>query len=178
MPVAKPIHLGQVVGVRLSAAPSAFAGSALLWQGLSALGTLLLQQPLGAAILLGLAAVLLHWLADLWHQGGHAWAAHRAGHPMVGVQLWGILSTSVYPPGEPALPKAIHIRRVLGGPIGSLLLTVVAIIPLLLLASGTGLWWLALFFFLDNLLTFSAGAFLPLGFTDGSTLLRLARTQE
>jgi hypothetical protein len=32
--------------------------------------------------------------------------------------------------------------------------------------------FLLLFFFLDNLLVFTLGAFLPLGFTDGSTLLR------
>jgi hypothetical protein len=33
-------------------------------------------------------------------------------------------------------------------------------------------WWVALFFFLDNLLVLTLGAFVPLGFTDGSTLLR------
>jgi len=37
-------------------------------------------------------------------------------------------------------------------------------------ATGT-LWWLALFFFLVNLFGFTLGSLLPLGFTDGSTLL-------
>jgi hypothetical protein len=36
--------------------------------------------------------------------------------------------------------------------------------------AGT-LWLLATFFFLDNLLVLTLGSFLPLGFTDGSTLL-------
>jgi hypothetical protein len=32
--------------------------------------------------------------------------------------------------------------------------------------------WVGTFFFLDNLLIFTLGVFVPLGFTDGSTLLR------
>jgi hypothetical protein len=32
-------------------------------------------------------------------------------------------------------------------------------------------WYVFVFFALDNLLFFTLGAFLPLGFTDGSTLL-------
>ncbi|MCP4424315.1 MAG: hypothetical protein GY803_07490 [Chloroflexi bacterium] len=37
---------------------------------------------------------------------------------------------------------------------------------------GGPIYYLSLFFFLDNLLVFTLGAFLPLGFTDGSTLIR------
>ena len=51
---------------------------------------------------------------------------------------------------------------------------IVSALVLLLLrisrAAGT-LWWLGLFFLFDNLLVFTLGALLPLGFTDGSTLL-------
>jgi hypothetical protein len=33
-------------------------------------------------------------------------------------------------------------------------------------------YWIVFFSFLENLFVFTLGAFLPLGFTDGSTLLR------
>jgi hypothetical protein len=70
------------------------------------------------------------------------------------------------------LPANIHIRRALGGPVGSLLLTLLAaVIGLALRPLGGTPWLVGAFFFLDNLLVFTLGAFLPLGFTDGSTLL-------
>jgi hypothetical protein len=61
----------------------------------------------------------------------------------------------------------------MGGPIMSLVISILASIPLLFLRSGSWSWWLDLFFLLDNFLIFTVGALLPLGFTDGSTLLRL-----
>ena len=94
---------------------------------------------------------------------------------MIGIRLgeWGLLGTSVYPPDEQTLPARIHIRRALGGPTGSLLLSAVAAVTALALRTvGGALWWVALFFFLDNLVVFTLGAFPPLGFTDGSTLLQ------
>lgn len=57
-------------------------------------------------------------------------------------------------------------RRAFGGPLASALLGALARIPPAMLPVGGGLWRLALFFLLDNLL--------PLGFTGGSTLLRWA----
>jgi hypothetical protein len=33
-------------------------------------------------------------------------------------------------------------------------------------------WWLGLLFFLDNFLILTLGSLLPLGFTDGTTLLQ------
>ena len=102
-------------------------------------------------------------------------AARRTGYPMSGIRLgkWGVLGTSLYPADEPALPAAIHIRRALGGPAGSLVVTLAAAaVALALRAEGGALWWVAVFVFLDNLLLLTLGAFLPLGFTDGSTLLR------
>ena len=44
-------------------------------------------------------------------------------------------------------------------------------IALALRDAGGVAWWVAVFFFLDNLLVMTLGAFLPLGFTDGDTLL-------
>jgi hypothetical protein len=91
---------------------------------------------------------------------------------MIGIQLWWVLSASIYPRDEGSLPAAVHIRRALGGPVASLLLTVIAaLIALALRPLGGVYWWVALFFFLDNLLVLTLGAFVPLGFTDGSTLL-------
>ncbi|MFQ5436102.1 MAG: hypothetical protein ACE5FD_14615, partial [Anaerolineae bacterium] len=73
---------------------------------------------------------------------------------------------------EPELPAHIHLRRALGGPAASALLTLLAGLLALALRGAPGLRWpLAAFLFLDNLLVFTLGAFLPLGFTDGSTLL-------
>jgi hypothetical protein len=45
------------------------------------------------------------------------------------------------------------------------------VVTLLLRSLGSALWWVGVFFFLDNLIVFTLGALLPLGFTDGSTLL-------
>ena len=57
--------------------------------------------------------------------------------------------------------------------IGALVLLVLAgLIALALRSVGGVLWWVGLFFFLENLGLFTLGAFLPLGFTDGSTLLK------
>jgi hypothetical protein len=167
------LPLGTLAHLRLSARPSALLGSLVLWIVLGAVALLVLQASFGEAMLFGLLAVVAHWLGGIAHQLGHAWAARRTGYPMVGIRLWGVLSTAVYPVDEPALPASIHIRRALGGPILSLGVTLVAAVLALLAQPLGGIaWWLAAFFFLDNLLIFTLGAFLPLGFTDGSTLLQ------
>jgi hypothetical protein len=173
MQATNDISLGRVAGLRLSASPSAMIGSLILWALLGAVGLLLLKLPVVEVVLLSLAGTLLHWISDVIHQLGHSWAARQTGHPMVGIRLWWLLTSSVYPPDEPQLPRSVHTRRALGGPITSLLVGVVSSLLLLLIPTGTGPWWLALFFCLDNLLVLGLGAFLPLGFTDGSTLLKL-----
>ena len=165
--------LGRLAGLSLSARPSAVAGTIVLWAILVAIGAGPLGLLVGTAIVAGLAAVALHWASELLHQLGHAWAARRVGYPMFGVRAWGVLSASVYPPDEPALPGRIHIRRALGGPFASLLVTLVAgTLALALRPLGGAIWWLALFCCLENLLVFTLGSLLPLGFNDGSTLLR------
>jgi hypothetical protein len=164
--------LGRMAGLELSARSSALAGSVLLWAIFSAIGIGLLNASFAVALVASLIAVALHWVSEILHNLGHAWAARRTGYPMIGVQLWGILSMSVYPVDEPALPARVHIQRALGGPFGSLLVTVAAGALMLALRSAGGVgWWLALFLFLDNLLVFTLGALLPLGFTDGTTIL-------
>lgn len=166
--------LGEVTGISLSAKPLAIAGSILLLVLLSGFAIGVLNLPVGVAVLASLVAVVLHWASEIAHQLGHAWAARQTGYPMTGIQLgkWGVFSISLYPPDEPALPSAIHIRRALGGPAVSLLLTLALAVAVLALRSvGGTLWWVAVFVLLDHVVVFSLGAFLPLGFTDGSTLL-------
>ena len=167
-------RLGRVASLDLTAVPLAIVGSILLLVLLSGIAIAVLHMPVGEAIVGGLIAVVLHWVSGIAHQFGHAWAARRTGYPMTGIRLgtWGLLGTSLYPPDEPALPAAIHIRRAWGGPIGSLLFALVAAVAALILRNVSSmLWWVGVFFFLDNLTVFARGAFLPLGFTDGSTLL-------
>jgi hypothetical protein len=170
--MAHAYQLGRIASLRLTADWSAIIGSLLLWVLLSGSAALGLGVSPAAAVVGGLVAVLLHWASDIVHQLGHARAARTTGHPMIGIRLWWVLSASIYPSDEGSLPAAVHIRRALGGPVASLLLTVIAaLIALALRPLGGVYWWVALFFFLDNLLVLTLGAFLPLGFTDGSTLL-------
>lgn len=168
----KEYPLGRLGGLRLSALPSAVAGMLILAVILTLVGLLLLDLMPAQALLFGLMGAVLHFLSELAHQFGHAWAARRAGYPMTGVRFWTIFGASLYPSDEPPLPAAVHIRRALGGPPVSLLLALLSLPLVLSLRAGGGLaWWLALFFFLENLLIFGLGAFVPLGFNDGSTLL-------
>jgi hypothetical protein len=170
----KEFKLGKVAGLNLSAIPLAIVGSLLLFVILSVVATTILQLPVGTALIGSFVAVILHWVSDIAHHLGHAQAARKTGYPMIGVRLgtWAVLGTSLYPDDEPELPADIHIRRALGGPAGSLLVSLIAaIIALLLYNLGEALWWVAVFLFLDNLMVFTIGTFLPLGFTDGSTLL-------
>ena len=153
---------------------SVIAGSALLWGLLSLLGWRLLHLPPGDALLLGLLATMAHWILDIIHQLGHAWAARRTGYPMIGIRFWWVLSSSLYPGNEPELPARIHMRRALGGPTLSLVVLILAAVwPWLIWPPQGVLEWLVVFVVADSLLTFTLGALLPLGFTDGSTLLRL-----
>ncbi len=169
----KELRLGRLSGLALTARPSVLVASAALWAALTALAVLLLGATAGTAIAVGLAATLLHWLSELTHQLGHAVAARQTGYPMTGIRFWGLLGTALYPAAEPALPAALHIRRALGGPIASLIVTALA--GLLFLATwgrGGPMAWLAAFFFGENLLVFTLQAFIPLGFNDGATLWR------
>jgi hypothetical protein len=164
-----------VAGLSLSVEPLAIVGSILLLALLSGVAIAVLKLPVGEAIVGSLLAVILHWVADIAHHLGHAWAARRTGYPMIGIRLgkWALLGTSLYPPDEQALPARTHIRRALGGPIGSLLFSVVAAAAALVLHPvGGALGWVGVFFFLDSFIVFVLGALLPLGFTDGSTLLQ------
>ena len=167
------LSLGSVGNVRLSARPSAILCSILLWAFYSTLAGFLLNLSPGVAMAAGLLALALHWLSEVAHQFGHVWAGRRVGYAATGIQLWWVFSSTLYPADEPPLPTVIHLRRALGGPaLSFLLLIVAAALFLALLSIGGFAWRLAGIFALQNLLVFVIGL-LPLGFTDGSTLLRL-----
>lgn len=168
--------LGSLAGLSITADQTALIGSFVLWIILSAIAFVLLQLDPLQAILGALLAVLLHWSSEFVHHLGHAWAARHTGYPMRGIRLWWLLALSKYPRDEPPLPASVHIRRALGGPFFSAILTLLAGVAALALQSVGGLpWYFALFLFLDNLLVFTLGSFLPLGFTDGSTVLKYIR---
>ncbi|MCI0398615.1 MAG: hypothetical protein L0322_27315, partial [Chloroflexi bacterium] len=146
----RSFKLATILGLNIIVTPPAVYATLLLWVGLSGVAIGLLEVAPLPAVLGGLAAALLHWIGELWHQFGHAWAARSTGYPMTGVRLWTLLGISLYPRDEPPLPAATHIRRALGGPAASLLMTLVAaVITRLLQPAGGVAYLVALFFFLD-----------------------------
>lgn len=167
--------LGKIGNLDVSADPSAAGGFLLLWAVFGLLGVKLFRLKPGAAAAGGLLAAMLHFVAEMWHQLGHARAAEQTGYPMEGVHLWGVLGTSIYPADEPELPAEIHVERALGGPRASAAMTVAAGILATLIRPFSRLaFMLASIFALENSLIFTIGAFLPLPFleTDGTTIQR------
>jgi hypothetical protein len=172
-------RLGTIYGVKITARPSAIIASIALWAIATEVATTFFHASHAAGIVQGLIVTLIHWLSDLLHQLGHAIAARSTGYPMSGLRLWFLLSAGLYPLDEPELPARTHVRRALGGPLMSLIVTSAAgVIAWLMSSAGSPYAWIAVFAFLDNMLIFTLGAFLPLGFTDGSTLLRLWRERK
>jgi hypothetical protein len=171
----KRYSLGKIDDLEITAAPSAAGGLALLWAVFGLLGWKLFRLKPAAALTGGLLAAILHFLSELWHQGGHARAARLTGFPMTGVHLIGVLGASKYPRDEPPLPDEVHVQRAMGGPRASALLAALAGLLALLTRRAGGIpFMLATLAALENLLVFTLGAFLPMPFmeTDGGTLLR------
>lgn len=168
----KKYPLGKFLGLEWGFYGSAIVATLFLWAVLSLGASWVLDVGMGMAVWVGLLATLLHILGETTHQLGHAWVARRVGYPMRSLYFWWVLQTARYPKDEPTLPARIHIRRALGGPFISLIASILGgLIALLLRPTGGIPYTLALFFCLENLFVFCLGAFLPLGFTDGSTLL-------
>jgi hypothetical protein len=154
----KSYSLGQIAGLRLSATRSAAINLLVVWAILTGIGFGLLRLPPGQALLGGVLATALHYASELWHHCAHALAARHTGHPMIGIHFGSLLAASLYPRAEGQLPPQVHIRRALGGPIGSLALAVLAGLLALALRSSGGLaWWLAAFTALENLLVLTLG---------------------
>ena len=169
----KKFRLGNVAGLTVYGRGNALPGAVAVWLVFTILTFWFLDFSLREAVIAGLAVMLLHYASEFWHHYCHAWAARRTGYPMEGVLYLWVVAVSLYPRDEPELPAKIHIRRALGGPFGSLALALFAgIITWALRPFGGMMYWLAGFVFLDNMLIYTICALLPLGFTDGSTLLR------
>jgi hypothetical protein len=167
--------VGKIGRLHLTAEPSATAGALLLWVIFSLLGLKAFRLKASAALTGGLLATILHFVAELWHQYGHARAAERTGYPMDGVHLWGVLGTSIYPADEPELPAEVHVERALGGPRASATLAVAAgAVAALVRPFNQIAFMVASIFALENMAVFTVGAFLPLSFleTDGAALQR------
>jgi hypothetical protein len=177
----KRYFIGQIGDLNITADQSAVLGGLVLAGVYSVVGFKLFRLRPGQAIAGGLAATMLHFLSELWHQFGHARSARASDYPMEGIHLWGLLGTSIYPTDEPDLSADVHIRRAMGGPKASLWATIVGTLVAFLVRPGKGIpGMIATLFALDNLLIFTLGAFLPLGFieTDGSILLRYRRAHR
>ena len=165
----------QVVKVR----PSTSLTFAILWAIITYLVARFLGFGLVAAILTGLALTSLHWVVLFVHHFGHSVAAKGTGFPMTGVLLWWGLATSLYPRDEPELPASLHIRRALGGPIASLAFGLLAAALAWLLRGETVVaWLLPAFAGFDSLFIFGIGSLVPLGFNDGSTLIRWSTSRS
>ena len=89
------------------------------------------------------------------------------------IGVFGLLARDIYPADEPDLAPGIHIRRALGGPLASALLSGIFY---LLLPIWPGKWhWLGLFILLENLFAFTLQVFIPLSFNDGGSILNNLR---
>jgi hypothetical protein len=161
-------------GLLISALPSAIIGTVIFLVALVYVGIQWLLLPLWQAVIGSLLVIALHWFSVTFHNLGHYVAALSTGYRMIGIRYWLILGTSLYPPDEPPLPKYIHVRRAMGGPAASAILGILAAVTsYFFIPIGGVIWYVFTFIALDNLFLLSLGAFLPLGFTDGSTLLKL-----
>jgi hypothetical protein len=174
----KTIQLGKFFGLQVDVLPVTFWATFLLWIGLGSAAFFEIGIPAGESILIGLVATLLHWTSLLLHHLGHFAAARSTGYPMSGILfgIFGLLGRDLYPVDEPELPPAIHIRRALGGPIVS---GVLSVIFFLLLPLWSENWyWLGLFILLENLFLFTLQVFIPLSFNDGGTILENLRRES
>lgn len=154
--------LFQIAGLTVTATGQTFVIFVVLAVVLSVVG-LMLSLPLVQALIFGVVAAFLHYLLDFLHHIGHSIAARSTGYPMSGVFFWGIFGASVYPRDEGELPAAIHIRRALGGPIMSAIISVILLVLLLTVGRASGGLVAALlgFAFLANLLLYTLGALGP-----------------
>ena len=152
--------------------PSAVAAFGVSWGVAGLISFALFDLKPLPSVLSGLGISFGHWLSLFVHHIGHAIAAQRTGHPMVGVRLWWWLATSLYPRGEPSLPSEVHLQRAFGGPVASTAFAfIMAFLAFPLYAAGH---WAGVLFAITSLnsfFIFAVGSLIPLGFNDGSTIL-------
>jgi hypothetical protein len=165
------LQFGPIGGLTWRIYPSALVGTLMLVLLLSGAAFWGIDMSMADAVLTGVFCTALFWLSDLVHNYGHAFAARRMGHPMIGIRFFWILGANVYPSNESELPPRVHILRALGGPIANALLSVVAgLIWLAVRGQGEVIYWSALWFFLLNVFFYTLQVFAPLGFNDGAVI--------
>jgi hypothetical protein len=160
----------------ISFLPASFVIGSLLLGGIFfAVALWWLRVDAATAALLALGCVTAHWLLDLAHNAGHAIAAQRTGYPMIGVLLGEKLffGRSLYPANEPPLHARVHITRALGGPILSTVLGIALVALTAVVWPTAGPWkWVLAWAAFQSFAIFGPGAFVPISFTDGGTLLK------
>jgi hypothetical protein len=168
----RSFKLGEIFDLQVKARPTALLSAITIWVILSLVGMKMFKWKPEKAAAGGFLAMLIHFFSEWWHQLGHSQTAEQTGYPMTGMEFVGPIALSQYPENEGVLSAEVHIQRALGGPIFSLVLTIVSgLIALILRPLGGPALVLAYFSIADNFLVFTIGALMPLGFTDGSTLL-------
>ncbi|MDX1599938.1 MAG: hypothetical protein R3191_00330 [Anaerolineales bacterium] len=175
--MANKTRLGSIGGVQIIAERSVIFPSLVLWASALIVLWVALDLRLLPALGWATAALAVHWTSIFVHHFGHAAAARLSGHPMQALILTGPLGRDQYPEDEPELPVRVHAARALGGPIASL--TAGGAVALWLLSADAANLTLRIvvgFGAAESLLVLGVGVFLPLGYTDGSTLLNLWRT--
>ena len=107
--------------------PAGVAGTVANTLLFTLVGRIVFGRPMKRAVAGGLTLAVLHWWLEIWHNLSHDQAARMTGHPMTGIRLgaYGVLGTSLYPADEGDLPARVHITRALGGPAGSVALSVI-----------------------------------------------------
>ncbi len=169
----KRIRVGKINNLEISFQRNVFIGASILLALYTWAANFYLHYDLKISLLAGGVALIAHYFSEFFHHIGHHIAAKKTGYPMKGVLFIWVLAASLYPKNEPDLPARTHIKRALGGPIASLLLGgLFVIVGGLLFPYKNLAFYLCGFIGLLNLLVFGLAAFLPLGFTDGSTILK------
>lgn len=161
--MSRKINLGRFLNVEITMAMSSFVTMAIVFVVATLAASTLLSQEIGAAIIFGVGVVFIHWWGDFLHQVGHILAASRLKYPAYRLHFWGPLSTTMYPKDEPELLPTMHVKRALGGPIASIIVSFVY--GLILYVVGEGyepINWLALFGVVESILVFTLGALTPM----------------
>lgn len=170
----KSFTLGKLMNVEIRVTYAALVGFLLLVALGSGVSLFWFTRDAGRALLAGLALAGIHFTTAAVHQVGHAIAARSTGYPMSAVRFgrWLVLATSIYPDDEPQLDSGLHIRRAIGGPIGSLTFAALCLVTTLVLRRGSPVpAALAALAGADSLIVFTLGSLVPLGFTDMSSVL-------
>lgn len=171
--------IATILGTEVIIARSALIASIVLWVVLFAFCIFFTSWTMLANILFSVFAVLLYWMGAVLHHLGHVIAARQTGYPMQAIRLWGLIGTDIYPKNEPDLPADTHLYRAIGGPIFSLGMSFLGLLLTFFLQPlGDIAVYLAVFFAAVNFFVFCLGALLPLGFTDGSTIIKYWRLRE